>query len=131
MKTDDGSEHDKDNEYRWGGLTAIGRDSPNREGEYYDDWNDLVNVANSEQLCGFSDWRVSYIEELRSISDYSRDNPSIDSNYFPNTRSDVYWSASPDAYNSDYAWRLYFSYGYDGCYYRSNDYHVRLVRSGQ
>ena len=132
VKTDDNSERDKDNTYRWGGLTAIGRDSSNREGGYYDDWNNLVNTANSGNgLCGFTDWRVPDIEELRSIVDYSRTNPSIDINYFPNTRSYWYWSASPYAGNRPYAWRLYFSFGYDYSYYRSRYFPVRLVRSGQ
>ena len=132
VKTDDGSERDKDNKYRWGGLTAIGRDSSNREGDYYDDWNNLVNTANSGNgLCGFTDWRVPDIEELRSIVDYSRTNPSIDINYFPNTRSDWYWSASPYANGSNDAWRLYFYNGYDDSSNRVDNYHVRLVRSGQ
>ena len=132
VKTDDGSERDKDNAYRWGGLTAIGRDSSNREGSYYDDWNNLVNAANSGNgLCGFTDWRVPDIEELRSIVDYSRTNPSIDINYFPNTGSDWYWSASPDAYGSSYAWRLGFGVGYDYYGNRGSSNHVRLVRSGQ
>ena len=132
VKTDDGSERDKDNKYRWGGLTAIGRDSSNREGDYYDDWNNLVNTANSGNgLCGFTDWRVPDIEELRSIVDYSRTNPSIDINYFPNTRSDWYWSASPGAYDSYVAWLLSFGYGYDSDSESDYNYHVRLVRSGQ
>ena len=132
VKTDDGSERDKDNKYRWGGLTAIGRDSSNREGDYYDDWNNLVNTANSGNgLCGFTDWRVPDIEELRSIVDYSRTNPSIDINYFPNTRSDWYWSASPYASSSNDAWQLYFYVGYNNYYNRVSSYHVRLVRSGQ
>ena len=132
VKTDDGSERDKDNAYRWGGLTAIGRDSSNREGSYYDDWNNLVNAANSGNgLCGFTDWRVPDIEELRSIVDYSRTNPSIDVDYFPNTHSTRYWSASPNASYSDGAWPLDFDYGYDYDGSRSYDGHVRLVRSGQ
>ena len=132
VKTDDGSERDKDNAYRWGGLTAIGRDSSNREGSYYDDWNNLVNAANSGNgLCGFTDWRVPDIEELRSIVDYSRTNPSIDVDYFPNTHSARYWSASPSAYDSYNAWRLDFSDGNDYGSYRGSNGHVRLVRSGQ
>ena len=132
VKTDDGSERDKDNKYRWGGLTAIGRDSSNREGDYYDDWNNLVNTANSGNgLCGFTDWRVPDIEELRSIVDYSRTNPSIDINYFPNTRSDWYWSASPNANGSNNAWLLYFNYGNGSNDSRFFNGHVRLVRSGQ
>ena len=133
VKTDDNSERDKDNTYRWGGLTAIGRDSSNREGDYYDDWNNLVNTANSGNgLCGFTDWRVPDIEELRSIVDFSRDSPSIDSNYFPNTpRSSHYWPASPDPADSNVAWQLYFGYGYDSSGDRDYYNHVRLVRSSQ
>ena len=111
VKVDDDSERDKDNIYRWGGLTAVGRDSSNREGDYYDDWNDLVNFTNSEQLCGFSDWRVPSRQELRSIVDYSHTNPSIDSDYFPNTRSSSYWSASPKVSDIDDAWQFDFHYG--------------------
>ena len=131
VKTDDGSERDKDNFYRWGGLSAIGRDSSNREFSYYDDWNDLVDTANSERLCSFNDWRVPDIEELRSIVDYSGTNPSIDTNYFPNTSSAWYWSASPITYFDDYAFRLYFGYGYESYSSRSNYYRVRLVRVSQ
>ena len=129
VKTDDGGIHDKDNRYRWGGVSAIG--SANREGTYYDDWDSLVNGANSTELCGFDDWRVPDIEELRSIVDYSRYYPSIDVDYFPNTESYRYWSASPNANDSGDAWLLYFHYGYDFNYYRSYDSHVRLVRVGQ
>ena len=131
VKTDDGGIHDKDNSYGWGGVSAIGKDSPNREGTYYDDWDVLVNGANSTKLCGFDDWRVPDIEELRSIVDYSRTNPSIDADYFPNTASSRYWSASPYANLSYDAWQLYFSYGNDDNNVRDYDYHVRLVRVGQ
>ena len=132
VKTDDGSERDKDNAYRWGGLTAIGRESSKREGDYYDDWNNLVNTANSSNgLCGLDDWRVPNIEELRSIVDYSSYNPGIDSSYFPNTQSSRYWSASPITDSRDYAWQIYFGYGYDNYGNRSYDYYVRLVSSGQ
>ena len=134
VKTDDGSERDKDNAYRWGGLTAIGRNSSDREGDYYDDWNNLVNTTNSEQLCGYSDWHVPSRHELRSIVDYSRISPSIDPDFFPNTRSSSYWSASPDADNSSNAWLIYFlSYAgdYDDDSHRDGNYYVRLVRSGQ
>ena len=131
VKTDDGSERDKDNTYRWGGLTAIGRDSSNSEGDYYDDWNNLVNTANSGNgFCGFTDWRVPAIEELRSIVDYSRDSRfSIDTNYFPNTRSSLYWSASTYTEDVNNAWLLSFNNGNDIDYDRSDSYFVRLVNS--
>ena len=131
VKTDDGSEHDRDNTYRWGGLTAVGRDSSSREGDYYDDWSDLVNAANSGNgLCGFTDWRVPDIEELRSIVDYSRTNPSIDTDYFPNTVSSGYWSASSTTFKYE-AWGQDFSVGNGYTEIRNTSLQVWLVRYGQ
>ena len=90
-------DRDKDTEYTWGGLTAIGRDHASREGEYYDDWNTLVNAANTEAgigLCGFTDWRVPNFQELFSIvylgrtaSDFGQE-PPLDTDYFPNAYDD-------------------------------------------
>ena len=160
VKTDDGGARDKDNEYRWGGKGVSdvalanydGNDESQRKqsrwngsGKRYDDWNKLINSANSEQLCGFSDWRVSDLYQLASLvrcrggryqnlddgctGSYKK--PTIDTNYFPNTQSAGYWSASPLANDSGNAWPLYFYYGYDYSYYRNYYFHVRLVRSGQ
>ena len=159
VKTDDGGARDKDNEYRWGGKgvsdVALGRYEGNNQraelrwdgsGERYDDWNKLITAANSEQLCGFSDWRVPDLYQLASLvrcrggsyknlddgcsGSYQR--PTIDTDYFPNAQSSWYWSASPYAYYIDHAWLLYFYVGGDyGGYLRNDSSHVRLVRSGQ
>ena len=161
VKTDDGGARDKDNRYRWGGKGVSNvaldwvKNSPGNKysesrwdgkGKRHDDWNKLVDSANSEQLCGFSDWRVPNLYELASLvrchgGSYqsldkgcsgSYQKPTIDTQYFPNTRPYGYWSASPGANFSVNAWLLYFSYGYDDDYvFRNNSYHVRLVRSGQ
>ncbi len=139
VKLDDGSERDKDNTYRWGGLTAIGIDHASKKGTYYDSWDVLVNYANDtsdanttgDALCGYSDWRVPNIEELRSIAHLGKTNPAIDQNYFPNTQSPYYWSSSPYASNSTVAWALGFDSGYGEGGYRVADVYVRLVRGGQ
>ena len=160
VKTDDGGARDKDNKYRWGGKGVSdvalanydGNDESKRKqsrwngsGKRYDDWNKLVDSANSEQLCGFSDWRVPDLYELASLvrcrggsyqnldagCDGSYQRPTIDTEYFPNAQSSWYWSASPVANDSLNAWQLYFYYGYDYDDVRNYDYHVRLVRSGQ
>ena len=138
VKTNDGSIHDKDNTYKWGGITAIGRDHASTEkGTYYDDWNTLVNGANQNNygattgLCGFTDWRVPSYDELVTIINHGKINPAIDGDYFPNTSSNWFWSSSPYAYNSDGAWIVHFSGGYDSYGIRSSAYRVRLVRAGQ
>ena len=158
VKTDDGGARDKDNEYRWGGKGVSdvalanydGYDESQRKqsrwngkGKRYDDWNKLITAANSEQLCGLSDWRVPDLYELASLvrcrgGSYknldagcsgSYQKPTIDTEYFPNAQSSWYWSSSPDASNSSYAWFVDFSYGYDNYNYRYNSIYVRLVRS--
>ena len=160
VKTDDGGARDKDNKYRWGGKGVSDvalkwvENSPgnkylesrwNGGGDRYDDWNKLITAANSERLCGFSDWRVPDLYQLASLvrcrggryqnlddgcsGSYQR--PAIDTDYFPNAESSLYWSASPTAILSNYSWLLDFSSGYDYSYVRNYNRYVRLVRSGQ
>jgi len=108
VKTDDGGIHDKDNTYRWGGVTAQG----SGYGTYYNDWDALVNGSNNERLCGCSSWGVPTLVELESIVKYGHAAPAIDTNYFPNTDSSNYWSSSPLARQSDQAWSMDFSLTY-------------------
>ena len=157
VKTNDGGARDKDNEYRWGGKgvsdIALGSYENNNKraesrwdgrGKRYYDWNKLVAAANSEQLCGFNDWRVPDLYQLASLvrcrggryqnlddgctGSYQR--PTIDTNYFPNAQSAGFWSSSPYAGYSRDAWIVSFYDGYDHFHY-SRDYsrYVRLVRS--
>ncbi|MCK4492529.1 MAG: DUF1566 domain-containing protein [Methylococcales bacterium] len=131
VKTDDEGIHDKDNRYKWGGKTAIGQKATTQFGTYYDDWNSLVDGSNTERLCGYSDWRVPNINELKSIVLYGVSYPTIDTEYFPNTTASGYWSSSPDAGNSYDAWGVNFFYGNDNYNNRNNTDYVRVVRSGQ
>ena len=132
VKTTDGGIHDKNNTYQWGGLSAQGRDHASKLGTYYDDWNTLVEGSNSNNFCGFNTgWRVPNATELRSIVHLGRSNPSIDSDYFPNTDASVVWSSSPYAGGAYNAWYIYFVNGYTGYLNRYSYFSVRLVRSGQ
>ena len=111
VKTDDGTIHDKDDTYTWcdsnpdtdggdAGTCGTGADT-----------EDFINALNAESFGGFSDWRLPTPEELRSIVDYGRTNPSISTDYFPNTVSSYYWSSTTYADYTDYAWRVSFGYG--------------------
>ena len=94
-------------------------------------WQEALEAANSYVLDSYTDWRLPNIKELDSLAALDRYDPAINSTVFPNTPSSYYWSASPYAGSSYNAWLLYFYYGDDYYDYRSKDYHVRLVRSGQ
>ena len=52
----------------------------------------------------------------------------IDATYFPNSTNNWFWSSSPDAGNSYYAWDVYFSYGHSSGSVKSDSNSVRLVR---
>ncbi len=117
--------------YRWGGLTAIGRNHPDKEGTYSDIWNSLVNGSNNEGLCGFNNWRVPSIDELTSIVHYGVASTYIDDNYFPNTEANTpYWSSSPIANDLSKAW-AFFNGGSIERNRTTDNTLVRLVRSGE
>ena len=80
------SVHYKYNKYQWG------------------EWDFLVNLTNRSNLCGFNDWRVPTLQELKTLVDDGRSDPSIDVHYFPNTVSSWFWSSSPNANTSNFAW---------------------------
>ncbi len=114
IKTDDGSIHDKDNEYDWHKAQSV-----------------FIAELNATGFGGFSDWRLPTIEELSSIVDNERDNPAIDTAYFPNTRPAEYWSATTSDREPNYAWCVCFGSGSLGGDYKSYSYYVRAVRGGQ
>jgi hypothetical protein len=95
------------------------------------DTEKYVADVKATALCGFTDWRMPTRKELNGIVHLGRTNPSIDPTYFPNTKSSYFWSGSPDAGSSYYAWYVFFYYGYVSSNFRGVACHVRLVRSGQ
>ena len=78
---------------------------------------------------GGTGWRLPTRNELLTIVDYSRTNPSIDSTAFPGTPpSGYFWSASRLAGSSSNAWLVYFGYGAPFDNDVSSHLNVRCVR---
>ena len=71
-------------------------------------------------------WRLPTIEELISLIDFNTCNPACKIN---NCRSSCYWSSSPYAHGSSYAWYVYFSGGYVSYGYKDFHYYARCVRT--
>ena len=97
-------------------------------------WEEALEAADNYVLNSYTDWRLPNIKELDSLIALDRYDPAINSTVFPNTPSSQYWSASPSPIVTSgcTSWQHGFNYGYDydvEC--RDNNYHVRLVRSGQ
>jgi hypothetical protein len=95
------------------------------------DTEKYVVEVNASALCGYTGWRMPTVDELQGIVHLGRIDPSIDPTYFPNTPSSFFWSGSPDASYSYYAWGVNFYYGFVSNYGRGFGYSVRLVRGGQ
>ena len=115
-------------------VTSGGPDAGTGNGTVYDTktkltWQQTVpstayTWANAKTYCagvgaslGGTGWRLPTLKELQTIVDYSQSNPSIDSTAFPSTPAAWFWSSSPLAGSSSFAWLVYFGNGsayYDG-----------------
>ena len=77
-------------------------------------WEAALTYCESLTLAGHTDWRLPNRKELRSIVDYTKYSPAIDTAYFPDTLSSDYWSSTTYADYSDYVWYVLFNHGNDG-----------------
>ncbi len=93
------------------------------------DTTQYTDMVRQLQLCQQRQWRLPNREELRSIVDYSIvfPGPTINRHYFPNTTAQFYWSSSADASDTDSAWGIGFTFGFDYSYFKSDPGHIRLV----
>ncbi|EJP6369479.1 DUF1566 domain-containing protein [Vibrio cholerae] len=94
-------------------------------------WQQALAAGAQNTLGGFSDWRLPNKNELASIVEYRCFSPASNSQAFPNTPSDWYWSSSPDANYGNRAWGEDFDDGFVNSEAKFRYLHVRLVRAGQ
>ena len=125
--------HDKDNAY-------TNYDNPNasQKGAFLEPTQEeidaatnsigFVNAVNAEGLCGAKDWTRPTIDNLLTLVDYGKINPSIDTNYFSNMKAPFYFlSASSTDRSPSYTWTSIASYMKEAL--RSTAYPARLVRT--
>lgn len=129
-KTDDKSIHDKDNTYTW--YDADPDTNGQNEGVSGNgtDTMDFIERLNAINFGGYSDWRLPTIDELASITDKgTQEHPTVNRDFFPNTMSSYYFSATTNVSNRADAWAIGFYYGHDHSPAKSDRCYVRAVRS--
>lgn len=139
VKPDDGGLRDRDWTYSWynpdatrNGGNAGTRNGGSCGGGIACDTLAFTQAVNRAGLCGARDWRLPNRNELQSVVDRSRFNPTIDTNYFPDVTVWDYWSSSPYVGRAAYAWLVSFSGGWGASGSGKNGKNrVRLVRGGQ
>ncbi|EPG73101.1 PF07603 family protein [Leptospira fainei serovar Hurstbridge str. BUT 6] len=90
-------------------------------------WQNALNRCNALTTAGKT-WRLPNVNELRSIADYSKSNPSIDSITFPATVSSYYWTSTSYAQSPSNAWYVYFNNGQMNPFTsKGSTYYVRCV----
>jgi uncharacterized membrane protein YgcG len=96
----------------------------------YADWEDARYECESLDLGGYNDWRIPERHELLSIVDYSRTDPAINTNFFPGTKSEYYWSNDwlVNIFIPNYAWCVDFTNGAAYFNHRTNVVNIRCVR---
>jgi len=129
VKTDDGSVHDKHNEYTW--YDSNPETNGGNEGTPGDgtDTEDFVQALNDVQFGSFSDWRIPTIKELESILNCDNFSPAIKTEYFPNTMPTTlprYWSSITNTFNR--AFGISFNAG-DVNLGNKSDGHYRACRA--
>ena len=93
-------------------------------------WADALTNCNALNYGGHDDWRLPNIKELSSLVDFEKVNPAIDTDAFPNTQSDGYWSSTSfqnDGKHSN-AWSVDFFDGNMNSLDKTGTYYVRCVR---
>jgi hypothetical protein len=77
---------------------------------------DPGTLAAAHDYCGALDlngtgWRLPSVGELQTIVDEATSNPSVDTQAFPGTASEYFWSSSVLPRFSSFAWTVYFGFG--------------------
>jgi len=114
----------------------------NKSGLYWQDkytssipnmsWEFAIDYCESLSLGSYDDWRLPNFNELYSIADRTKYNPSINTNAFLEVIPHHYWSSTTIEDKRDHAWSVNFYYGYGGSgdwQIKSETNRVRCVRS--
>lgn len=97
------------------------------------DWSTALSDADALTLCGFSDWRLPNINELKSLVNLGAPNLAdfLNAQGFTGVQFANYWSSSSYASDVTFAWIVTMNYGVVANDHKALNYYVWPVRAGQ
>jgi hypothetical protein len=91
-------------------------------------WTEALTYCENLELADCNDWRMPNCIELRSLVNFSKHDPAIDTEVFPGAMSAGYWSSTPYALHSGIMWVVDFLDGSVDISHKSSSLYVRAVR---
>lgn len=94
-------------------------------------WDDALAYCNGLILGGYTNWRTPNVKVLHSILDAVKTtDPTINTDYFPDTQAAYYWSSTTFTGTPSYAWYVDFSIGIamTSPISKQNTHYLRCVR---
>lgn len=92
-------------------------------------WQQALTTAHGFTFAGTNDWRVPNVKELTSLVERQCVRPAINTELFPLTPSDDYWSSTPSVADPERSWVVAFFNGSNSLRQRQLSVFVRLVRN--
>lgn len=90
-------------------------------------WSSALTACTNSTLAG-GGWRLPNVTELMGIVDYEQSMGTIDNTSFPGGTVSPYWTSTPHATYSTWAWYISFSQGQIMTNDKTSYYYVRCVR---
>ncbi|MBX9598353.1 MAG: DUF1566 domain-containing protein [Burkholderiales bacterium] len=71
-------------------------------------WENAISSVEKANYCGYTDWRLPNVTELKSLINYGESNPATSQVFANVSQKNGYWSSTSYAFNDSLAWYVPF-----------------------